>query len=119
MNCPKCGTAELKAITIDGVEVDQCATCSGLWFDRRELGDLLNRNTQRVGEILGGEDEQGKDYYRGKCPRDGQDMLRVRSSRNRDVTLDACHVCQGIWLDGGEFERIKKVRPKISLGDLV
>ena len=120
MNCPKCGDKELARVTLDGVEVDSCAECAGVWFDKSELVQLLGKKTQRVEPIMGGGDEQDANYKRGvSCPRDGQGLLRVRSNRNKDVTVDACVVCQGVWLDGGEFERIKRADPGIKLGDLI
>ncbi|MEX0803873.1 MAG: zf-TFIIB domain-containing protein [Candidatus Binatia bacterium] len=32
--------------------------------------------------------------------------MRVYSSIDRSVILDACAECRGIWLDGGEFEKL-------------
>jgi Zn-finger nucleic acid-binding protein len=32
--------------------------------------------------------------------------MRVYSSIDRSVVLDACPECRGIWLDGGEFEKL-------------
>ncbi len=120
MNCPKCGDEPLAQRTFDGVEVDSCAECNGIWFDKRELPELLAKETQQVEKLMGGEDEDDANYKRGtQCPRDSQKLLRVRSNRNKDVTVDACVVCQGVWLDGGEFERIKRTTPGIKLGDLL
>lgn len=119
MNCPKCAGPSLSPVVVDGIEVDRCPSCEGIWFDKRELTDLLESNSGEVREILGGEDAHGHDQSPGTCPRDGGKLLRVRSSRNREVTLDCCVVCQGVWLDGGEFERIRAARPQTRLGDLL
>jgi Zn-finger nucleic acid-binding protein len=43
---------------------------------------------------------------KGFCPRDASELLRVYSSINRSVVIDACADCRGIWLDGGEFEKL-------------
>jgi uncharacterized protein len=119
MKCPKCEAHELVSLTVDGIEVDHCSTCQGIWFDRHELGDLLQKEMEQVKPLLGGEDPDDHDHQTGICPRDQQRLLRVTSVRNHKVVLDTCHVCQGIWLDGGEFERIKTAQPGFSLGDLV
>jgi len=119
MKCPKCAEATLRSITVDEIEVDQCTHCRGFWFDRSELGTLLDKDTQRVGRLLGGDDTDDLDYKPGVCPHDKTGMLRVMSARNSKVVLDTCPVCQGIWLDGGEFERIKKHQPDVRLGELV
>lgn len=119
MNCPKCTTA-LEAVTMDGIEVDVCPACKGVWFDKFELGPLLDSHDEAVKPLLGGADGDDKNYRRGvKCPRDDADLLRVNSARNHEVTVDVCMVCQGVWLDGGEFERIKTAQPGIRLGDLI
>jgi Zn-finger nucleic acid-binding protein len=119
MRCPKCpGGAALAALVIDELEVDRCALCGGVWFDKAELAPLLGRDTGRVGAILGG-DGAATDPRTGTCPRDARRLHRVKSARNSSVTIETCTICQGIWLDGGEFESIKRVKPGLRLGDLI
>ena len=49
MRCPKCGH-ELREETIDGVQVDRCSFCEGLYLDAGELDKLmLQRDEQRRG----------------------------------------------------------------------
>ncbi len=36
MKCPKCGM-ELIALDYQGIEVDKCAECEGIWLDAGEL----------------------------------------------------------------------------------
>ena len=43
MNCPRCQTAVLAERDRDGITVDACATCRGLWLDRGELEKLIAR----------------------------------------------------------------------------
>ena len=105
MRCPKCEGA-LAPLVVDGVEVDRCGACRGVWFDKRELSEVLPRPAAKS-LLGGGEDPQALDQKRAKCPRDGSPLLRVHSLRNQSVTLDTCSVCQGIWLDGGEFEALR------------
>ena len=40
MHCPKCGH-EMREEWVDGVHIDQCSRCEGLFFDRGELEDLF------------------------------------------------------------------------------
>jgi len=119
MDCPKCSESALEALTVDEVEVDRCPTCEGIFFDRAELGELLDREPEKLTPILGGNDAADLNARTARCPRDQQPMMRVTSLRNREVTVDSCAVCQGVWLDGGEFARIKLAQPKIRLGDLI
>lgn len=39
MNCPRC-TSELRAVPRDGIEIDVCPTCKGVWLDSGELERL-------------------------------------------------------------------------------
>lgn len=120
MECPKCEARTLEAQIVDFIEVDACAHCGGIWFDKSELGELLRRDDRRVAPLLGGDDPDDHDQqHGGRCPRDGSGLLRVKSSRAREVTLDTCVTCQGIWLDGGEFARIKQAEPGVRLADLI
>jgi hypothetical protein len=40
MKCPKCGH-DLKAETLDGVEIDRCTFCEGLFLDAGEIEQLF------------------------------------------------------------------------------
>ncbi|MCA8924049.1 MAG: zf-TFIIB domain-containing protein [Planctomycetes bacterium] len=119
MDCPKCDGAQLEAIEVDEVEVDRCGACAGIWFDPSELGRLLDDDTQKVGAIMTGDDDGGHDQRVASCPRDGTRLVRVRSIRNSAIVIDTCTKCRGIWLDGGEFRRIKREQPGVKLGELV
>jgi Zn-finger nucleic acid-binding protein len=41
MNCPRC-SSELKAVPRDGIEIDVCPACRGVWLDAGELERLSN-----------------------------------------------------------------------------
>ena len=44
MKCPSCRTSELKtALTEQGVEVDTCPVCKGVWLDRGEVFYFTNK----------------------------------------------------------------------------
>lgn len=119
MHCPKCPTSELEAVVVDDIEVDRCPSCEGIWFDKTELGHLLDSKEENVAPLMGGSEHGDNDRVLGACPRDGAKMLRVLSARNNEVVIDCCVDCRGIWLDGGEFRRIKTAQPDIRLRELV
>jgi uncharacterized protein len=52
MRCPKCG-GQLKTESQQGVEVDRCPDCLGVWFDAGEAESLLRAEPGGVGRILG------------------------------------------------------------------
>lgn len=41
MKCPRCETAELDERERNGVTVDVCVSCRGVWLDRGELEKML------------------------------------------------------------------------------
>ena len=106
MNCPKCLTATLAEFKLEGVAVDRCSRCDGIWFDAQELSQLLTEDARLVAELRRGSVSELADAKKGRCPRDSADLLRIYSAIDRSVTLDACADCHGIWLDGGEFEKL-------------
>jgi uncharacterized protein len=112
MKCPKCKTEDLGEFTVEGVTVDRCPSCTGIWFDRQELSELLAEDARRVAALRRGSENEEVEGLKGRCPRDASELLRVYSSIDRSVILDACADCHGIWLDGGEFDKLFGARRK-------
>jgi Zn-finger nucleic acid-binding protein len=44
MKCPVCTGVELKITDRQGVEVDYCPQCRGVWLDRGELDKIIERS---------------------------------------------------------------------------
>ena len=106
MNCPKCKTEPLSTFTVEGVTVDRCSSCTGVWFDADELSHLLNEEARHVARLLKGSLSDQADGKKAQCPRDASGLMRVYSSIDHSVVLDVCGNCRGVWLDGGEFEKL-------------
>ena len=52
MKCPKCGYALITS-EWEGVEIDQCPNCHGIWFDAGEAEGLLGQKDPGViGRVL-------------------------------------------------------------------
>jgi len=43
MKCPVCTGVELKIAERQGVEIDYCPECRGVWLDRGELDKIIER----------------------------------------------------------------------------
>ena len=43
MKCPTCTTVELVMSERQGIEIDYCPTCRGVWLDRGELDKVIER----------------------------------------------------------------------------
>jgi Zn-finger nucleic acid-binding protein len=105
MNCPKC-EQPLSTTSVRGTEVDKCPKCHGIWFDANELETILAQTPTDLRPLRGGRHDNATDRQRGTCPRDGKSLMRVCSAKDKDVIVDVCPDCQGIWLDGGELKRL-------------
>jgi Zn-finger nucleic acid-binding protein len=44
MKCPVCTGVDLKIAERQGVEIDYCPECRGIWLDRGELDKILERS---------------------------------------------------------------------------
>jgi hypothetical protein len=44
MNCPACQSAALVMSERQGIEIDYCPQCRGVWLDRGELDKIIDRS---------------------------------------------------------------------------
>ena len=70
MQCPKCDFL-METIEFNGVEVDKCTGCEGLWFDNLEYEELKNMKGSEVIDtgyaIDGAQNDHIDDYPCPKC----------------------------------------------------
>lgn len=116
MKCPKCpGDAELKRVSFDSIDVDECPSCEGVWFDflGNELEVILERGRDHVPEALKSTltNEHGKvspaddENVSYPCPRCGGKMRSYwyASEKGKTFLVDGCPAGDGVWLDAGEL----------------
>ena len=48
MNCPSCKDVTLVMAERQGVEIDYCPQCRGVWLDRGELDKIIERSEREV-----------------------------------------------------------------------
>lgn len=46
MKCPHCADVTLVMSDRQGIEIDYCPQCRGVWLDRGELDKIIERSTQ-------------------------------------------------------------------------
>lgn len=63
MKCPNCAV-ELQMSERNGVEIDYCPTCRGVWLDRGELDKLLEHANREQVSRDRYDDEDDDDYKR-------------------------------------------------------
>lgn len=110
MNCPRCQSALYHGEN-QSIHLDVCQKgCGGIWFDHRELKKLdeSHEADPKFLEFLDqgsrGTIDLGKLVKCPVCP--DQPMKRYFWSVKRQVEVDECPKCGGMWLDAGELTHI-------------
>lgn len=75
MKCPICPGIDLKISERQGIEIDYCPECRGVWLDRGELDKLIERSYTQIaapvqsvapyppGHAQGHYDKHGKPHH--------------------------------------------------------
>ncbi len=64
MNCPVCNVA-LTMTERQGVEIDYCQRCRGVWLDRGELDKIIERSAGIQPQNFSGEHQQQQNFSGG------------------------------------------------------
>ena len=103
MKCPNCD-AELVQKVRDGVEMEICPSCQGMWLTGQEL-------TQLEDEVFDfGDDEKGSLMLDSaptskECPQCGK-LMKSFQYRLYDLQMDFCEDRHGFWLEADEDKRV-------------
>src|SRR5687768_3614584 len=107
--CPNCATP-LKRKDFDGLVLDTCPTCAGVFFDEGELADLRGRGEHMMATV----DDEIQPEAAGSvapaseksCPGCGAKMGQFRYLYSSPVILDSCDQCGGVWIENGELKQM-------------
>lgn len=108
MDCPKC-SHPMEQVSFQGIEVDRCTLCKGLWFDLLEherLSKIPGSETLDMGDPEVGALFNRSDHIR--CPRCGSGMVRMVDSDQPHIWYESCSSCYGVFFDAGEFSDFKQ-----------
>ena len=107
MICPAC-KSPLREKGAGGMTLDVCyGGCGGIWFDAHELEQVSPRAAATLHTIWTAPVSHVKFTAPRLCPRcPDQPLERRWFSDAKQVEIDECPKCRGIWLDAGEFSRI-------------
>lgn len=105
--CPACPGQLMEPVTDPqtGLEIDNCPSCLGLWFDGDELSRFFPSHslaTRVLDDDAIGTPAPAGDGRR-QCPRCEGTMAEVGV---RSIRLDLCRLCRGIWFDQGELSAL-------------
>ncbi|MBU1862941.1 MAG: zf-TFIIB domain-containing protein [Candidatus Omnitrophica bacterium] len=123
MKCPKCDS-QLNKVKIKTrpeygadvlqdaeqtgeIELDQCLSCNGVWFDVNELDQYLAEKLI----ILNSPKVKQQKYLNkkdGPCPRCNLTMVKKPAPKGAGFAIDVCEKCQGVWLDSTEIDKLEE-----------
>lgn len=63
MKCPICVDSTLTMADRQGIEIDYCPECRGVWLDRGELDKIIERSSAPVTPQAPRYDERGSDRH--------------------------------------------------------
>lgn len=85
MKCPRCESSTLDERDRDGLTIDVCRECRGVWLDRGELEKLVSRAAREMEDLHRGQHRGDRDDYEDTPPggwrtaEGGRPMRRKRS----------------------------------------
>ena len=111
MKCPACGNV-LKKLIVAGIEMGVCdGGCAGIWFGRVEFEKFDGKCEPDAETILRLKVDPlaNVDFSKQRvCPHcEKIEMITHFVSIKRQVKIDECPKCEGIWLDAGELQTIR------------
>lgn len=81
MNCPVCDNVTLREVEKEGILIDVCPSCKGVWLDRGELEKIL-QGVREVRPVF-------NQWYEGRDDDDDDDDKRRRRSEYPGAGRDA------------------------------
>jgi membrane associated rhomboid family serine protease/Zn-finger nucleic acid-binding protein len=125
MQCPIC-KKPFVSISIHGIEIDSCTGCFGIWFEKNELPEFLEKLEN--GELSGGPKEvstlspatENRKRERSFCPKFNQ-LVSPLTVGNSDITVLRCANCRGIWVEPSQIKSLRdwyknaKVSERLSI----
>lgn len=122
MNFYKCHVG-MEHRALDGVLVDACPSCKGIWLDGGELEMLQDQTGKPIKELhLEARKEVAEAKQRlitthGLCPRCQETTLNEQLVAS--VELDVCATCNGMYFDWGELSKAQEAGASTGFGSLV
>lgn len=111
--CPDCHIP-LSPQTFEGLTLDVCSRCAGVWFNAEELRTLMAtdpfslatleaRTSPHLEHVAGPPARQS-------CPNCGVLLQEYHYLYNSPIVLHACPQCEGCWVQKGELLAIQQWR---------
>ena len=94
-------------LELEGVEIDFCTDCSGIWLDAGELELLLNEPNKAKHLLDSFKIDSKSTEKTRKCPICDKKMQKIVIGSSKPALLiDKCSRSDGLWFDKGELQDI-------------
>jgi Zn-finger nucleic acid-binding protein len=113
MRCPVCESKNLEPVRLtDGPKVGQCVQCGGQWIGALDYREWIERHGSEVTPQPYEEVRlDARDTHRAIfCPECHHMLTKYHVGHGIDFLIDHCGQCNGIWLDGREWEALRARR---------
>jgi Zn-finger nucleic acid-binding protein len=99
----------MEAVSFEGIEVERCIGCKGMWFAARDAEHLKKLKGSEAIDV--GSSVQGRAMDRVDrifCPVCDTPMIQMVDQDHPDLHFESCKVCYGTFFDAGEFRHYKE-----------
>lgn len=73
---------------------------------RLEFEERKKRDEERRKKMVAEEKTRLKELHHMRCPKCGMELIEISY---KNLKIDKCSSCEGIWLDAGEFEQVTEL----------
>ncbi|MBU0547739.1 MAG: M48 family metalloprotease [Candidatus Omnitrophica bacterium] len=113
MKCPNCKDKELSPVmTQQGVEVDFCPQCEGIWLDKNEIY-LFTRVPTYLKAKIDAAIKSKKNSIR-LSPIFSRPMAELPILEGQ-INIDYCPESEGFWLDKDEINMLPAIKTKLQI----
>lgn len=103
--CPNCKIS-LIVLEMEGIEIDYCTECNGVWLDEGEIEMILKLEGAEpdtlANELFATKPDAKSDK---RCVRCNAKMQMVKVGEPL-VAIDRCPLGDGVWFDQGEMQTL-------------
>ena len=80
------------------------------YFIRVEMEKKKKIMEEQQKKLAEGEKDRLKKLHYMRCPKCGMELTEIEY---RNIKIDKCFSCEGVWLDAGELEAVSKLEKSI------
>jgi len=100
----------------EGVEIDRCPHCKGVWLDAGELQGIQDNQDSDFRDVVGSKLDtvsaainmaKAATEERRKCVSCESELVKREYIPSAQIMIDNCPKGHGIWLDAGELSRLQ------------